>query len=239
MRTDSALPRSPSIASATAGSSSAPVEVDEEHVAAEAAAQRPRLDPGQVDLAVGELGQRLDERAGMVVAELGEDQRRPPRARRPRAAVPRGRDPDEAGDVVGLVLDPLARARRSRRARRPSARRAPPTARSDSRDLAHRLGGAAAPRAPRPAGSCSRMKRAHWALAWGWESTASTSSSASSVAGDQAVADRVVVLADDRRRRSVSNASVSSVVRTEPSIEFSNGTRARSASPLSTARIAS
>jgi hypothetical protein len=36
-----------------------------------------------------------------------------------------------------------------------------------------------------------------------------------------------------------SNASVSSVTRTEPSIEFSNGTSARSASPSATARIAS
>ena len=39
------------------------------------------------------------------------------------------------------------------------------------------------------------MKRAHWALACGWERTASISSSGR-LAGDQAVPDREVVLAD-------------------------------------------
>ena len=49
MRTDSALPRNPSMASATGPVGSSSLEIAEEHVAAEALAQWPRLDPGQVD----------------------------------------------------------------------------------------------------------------------------------------------------------------------------------------------
>src|SRR5689334_23966688 len=40
--------------------------VDREAVAAEQLAGRPRLDPGQVDPADGELGQHLEQRAGVV-----------------------------------------------------------------------------------------------------------------------------------------------------------------------------
>ena len=49
----------------------------------------------------------------------------------------------------------------------------------------------------------------------------------------------VVELADDPRRPSASKASASRVGRTVPSIEFSNGTKPRSAPPSSTAMIAS
>ena len=82
------------------------------------------------------------------------------------------------------------------------------------------------------------MKRAHWALAWGWESTTSIRSS-----GTSSRAIRLLVIGWSCSPAIVtegaSKASVSRVERTAPSIEFSNGTRARSASPSATARIAS
>ena len=87
-------------------------------------------------------------------------------------------------------------------------------------------------------GSCSRRKPAHWASGCGWERIAETCSSS--------VPSRAIRCAWTRKScsptivtASVSNASVSSVLRTDPSIEFSNGTNARSASPRSTAKIAS
>src|SRR5215207_9953601 len=45
------------------GVRSRPLEIAEEHVVAEAYATRPRLDPGQVDRARGELGEAVDEAA--------------------------------------------------------------------------------------------------------------------------------------------------------------------------------
>ena len=72
--------RSASIASATGWSFRRALEVDEEHVAAQPPPQRPRLDPGQVHLAVGEDLERLDQRPGVVLAELREDEGGPPRS---------------------------------------------------------------------------------------------------------------------------------------------------------------
>src|SRR6186997_2068050 len=80
------------------------LDVEEELVAAEAAPKRPRLDPGQVDLAAGEDLQCIDQRTGMVLTQLREDQRRTPWPG-PRRAGPLPSHPDEASDVVGLVLD--------------------------------------------------------------------------------------------------------------------------------------
>lgn len=86
-------------------------------------------------------------------------------------------------------------------------------------------------------GMLSRVKRAHWALACGWERTTATSPSAIS---SRAISEVLTAksYSPTITTSAVSNASVSSVTRTEPSTEFSNGTRARSASRFSTARIA-
>ena len=46
-------------------------------------------------------------------------------------------------------------------------------------------------------GRRSRRKRAHWAVAWGCDSTRATSPSAEPAPGDQAVVDRVHHLGDD------------------------------------------
>ena len=82
------------------------------------------------------------------------------------------------------------------------------------------------------------MKRAHWALAWGWESTTSIRSSGSSVlAIRQWRMGRSY--SPTRATPSASKASVSRVAVTAPSMEFSKGTSARSALPSRTATIAS
>src|SRR6187551_1119671 len=52
-----------------------PFEIAEEHVATQAAPQRPRLDSGQVDAATRELLQRLDQCPGVIRTQLGEDER--------------------------------------------------------------------------------------------------------------------------------------------------------------------
>ena len=100
MRTDSALSRRASIAAATGSSSSPPVEVEEEEVAAQFGAQRARLDPREVDPAGGELGQRVDQGAGLVVAQLGEDQRGLPLL----VAPPAGSVPSGASQTKRVTL---------------------------------------------------------------------------------------------------------------------------------------
>src|SRR3954470_20579680 len=84
----------------------AALEVAEEHVAPEAAAQRPRFDPGEVDVPARELRERLDQGARVVGAELREHERRPPRSLAA-GLGPCWGDPHEAGDVVRVVLDAL------------------------------------------------------------------------------------------------------------------------------------
>ena len=87
-------------------------------------------------------------------------------------------------------------------------------------------------------GSDSRRNRAHWASGWGWERTASIRSSSTlsrAIRWARTGKSCSPTIVTD----SVSKARVSRVLRTEPSIEFSNGTNARSDSPRSTARIAS
>ncbi len=87
-------------------------------------------------------------------------------------------------------------------------------------------------------GICSRTKRAHCAFACGCESTTSISPSSS---GSRAI--RLWRIgwsySPTMRTPEVSKASASRVERTEPSIEFSKGTKARPTWPSSTARIAS
>ena len=61
------------------------LEVDEEEVVAEAGAPRPRLDPGEVHAAAGELAQHVDQPARRLVAAAPEDDRR---LRRPRPVSP-------------------------------------------------------------------------------------------------------------------------------------------------------
>src|SRR3954465_1374401 len=48
------------------------LEVAEEHVAPQALAQRPRLDPAEVDPTARELAERVDQRPRMVGPQLGE-----------------------------------------------------------------------------------------------------------------------------------------------------------------------
>src|SRR5829696_7340755 len=57
------------------------LDVEEELVAAEPAPQRAGLDPGQVDLALREDLEGVHQGAGVILAELGEDQRGSPRPR--------------------------------------------------------------------------------------------------------------------------------------------------------------
>ena len=85
------------------------------------------------------------------------------------------RDPDEPGDVVGRVLDPSCRRAAVELGRGALPERRPRRLRLA--DHAHRLGGAGALRSSAP-GWRSRMKRAHWASGWGWETTPSIRSSA-------------------------------------------------------------
>ena len=89
-RTPSAWERSAPIAWATGGSSGAAVEVDEEHVVPEPAPPRARLDAGQVDLAVGELGQAAHEPARRGRRSAPRTSARSSRRRRRRGRAPRG-----------------------------------------------------------------------------------------------------------------------------------------------------
>src|SRR5215207_7216835 len=80
------------------------LEIGEEHVVPEPDPPRPRLDLREVDVAVGELSQDGDERPRPLVVEAPEDDR----GLRARPRVYRlvgRRQPDEAGLVVGMVLD--------------------------------------------------------------------------------------------------------------------------------------
>ena len=81
------------------------------------------------------------------------------------------------------------------------------------------------------------MKRAHCAVPWGWEMTTAISSSDSS---ERAIRQWLIArsCSPTMLTPSASKARVSRVERTAPSIEFSNGTRARSASPEATAATA-
>ena len=90
-------------ASATRRVLAVALAVDQEDVDADLVAGGARLDPGEVDPSVRELAQHADERAGPVVGD-GEGERRLIVAGRGRVA---GREDDEAGAVVGDVLDAL------------------------------------------------------------------------------------------------------------------------------------
>ena len=83
-------------------------------------------------------------------------------------------------------------------------------------------------------GSRVRMKRAHWPLACGWDTTMR---SASSSTGSRATRQWRIGCTSSPTitTSSVSKASASSVALTEPSSEFSNGTSARSTRPSWTA----
>src|SRR5436305_3350979 len=83
----------------------APLEVDEEHVAAQPLLAWARLDLRQVHAAEGELRQAAHEPAGLAGADAPEDQGRLPRPRPPRFAGSIARQPHEARLVVGHVLD--------------------------------------------------------------------------------------------------------------------------------------
>ena len=216
----------------------APLEVGEEHVAAEPLLARPRLDPGQVDVAVGELRQAADEPAGRLGADAPEDDRGLPRPRR-RSASPcvRARPDRRQPHEPGLVRRPRPRrpraARRSRTARRRGGCRAPPTARRARRPVWTALGG-------RAAGEHARLGQP-------------VADEAGALGVRLRVRDDGLDLAELERVRairqcrigwttsptiatsSVSIASASSVALTEPSSEFSIGTSARSTSPSWTA----
>ena len=90
----------------------------------------------------------------------------------------------------------------------------------------------------RAPGSRVRMKRVHCAFAWGWETTTSISSSSSS---SRAIRHWRIAwtVSPTIATSSVSIASASSVALTEPSIEFSIGTTARSTVPSRTAMTVS
>ena len=94
------------------------------------------------------------------------------RRRRPFADAP---EPYEAGEVVGVVLDPLGQDRASvQLCRQPGAERRPRLAGVADEPTASAVDVAATRSA---SGSCSRRKRAHCAVACGWDSTRRTSDS--------------------------------------------------------------
>ena len=196
---------------------------------------RPRLDAGEVDAALGELGQAAHEPARPVVARL-------PRTSAPSSTAPRRRwgrrvlagEPHEAGLVArARPRRPSAQHRAAvelgRAARLPSA--APRLAVLALGDQAHGVGGRGGGHHRGAAAGGSRRNAAHWPLACGCESTAAIRSSVDRLARDQAVVDRVDELADDRdvgaSRTRARRASAS----TAPSSEFSIGTSARSTRP--------
>ena len=82
------------------------------------------------------------------------------------------------------------------------------------------------------------MKRAHWAVAWGIDTTVEIASSAT---GSRAIRQWRIGCTSSPTitTSSVSIARVSSVALTEPSSEFSMGTSARSTSPSPTAMTVS
>ena len=82
-------------------------------------------------------------------------------------------------------------------------------------------------------GSCSRRKRAHWASGWGWESTASISSSSSAWRVIRCALHREVVLADDGHRRRVEGEGVEGAAHRALDRVLERAPSARSASPRS------
>ena len=72
----------------------------------QALAQRPRLDPGEVDLTAGELPQGRDQGTGVIGAQLREDQSGFPAVALAHRSARRGH-PDKTGDVVGGVRNRL------------------------------------------------------------------------------------------------------------------------------------
>ncbi len=79
-----------------------------------------------------------------------------------------------------------------------------------------------------------RRKLAHWALAWGWDSTRSMDSSGSCVRAISVCAIGCTT-SPTICTSSVSKTSASRVALTDPSSEFSIGTSARSQRPSTTA----
>src|SRR5918994_6769152 len=80
------------------------LEVEEEHVAAQAAAPGARLDPSQVDAAARELEQRLDQRPRVVLAKRREHQSGAPRAAAGGAGVRGGAAPQARPGFRGFLL---------------------------------------------------------------------------------------------------------------------------------------
>src|SRR5947207_15952294 len=81
------------------------IEIREEHVVPELIPPWPRLDLREVHPTLGELVEDAHERARGLVIEAPEDHRG--LVRRPVWRRPDPREPYEAGEVVGAVLDPL------------------------------------------------------------------------------------------------------------------------------------
>ena len=187
-------PGAPSRASLTGGRVRRALQIGEEHVVAEAHPARPRLDPGQVHAAVRELAQDLHQPARRFVAGAPEDDRGlgvPARVH----GLAGGGEPHEAGHVVRAVLHVLGEHPAVvQLGGQAGAERGRAAVSRLTVSTASAVEGAVTRSAP---GRRSRRKRAHWALAWGWDTTRVTSSSARSVAGHQAVVDRVHHLGGD------------------------------------------
>ena len=197
-----AAPRS---ASCDVGLGVATLEVGEEHVAAEALLARPRLDPGEVDLPVGELRQAADQPARRLRADAPEHDRGLPRpeqrlgvagaARRRAAAAPATR----TGSRCRRRPRPRPAAPGSRSARPPAA--FPSAAHGPSCSATIRTASAvelpASTRAPRqPRADEARALRGRL----GVRDDRLDLGELELGPRDQAVADRVDDLADDRRR---------------------------------------
>jgi hypothetical protein len=206
-----------------AGSAEAP-DVEEELVAAEAAPQRPGLDPRQVDRAVGEPRASTRRRGGPHRAP-----RRPGGAPGSGAGGARPRHPDEPCDVVGLVLDPVAEDRGLRDAPRTRPERAQGS--SDSATVRTASVVLAPWTWPRGSPDSERTARSP-----AGERTTSILERPV-LARDQAVPDRQVVLAHQLDSVGVEGEGVE-CGRDRSSIEFSNGTgpvrlpRGRRGSPV-------
>ena len=210
----------------------APRQSTGEVVVAEPVPGRARLDPGQVDPAHRELGEDLQQRAGVVVVDVGHQRGlvRPGRQRR-RA---RPADQHEPGHRAGVVPMPSASTSPGS-ARRPSARTSPRrTARLPSATAA----AAAAVEAARPSrpAAGARPASAGTAPARAGASRRCGPARGYPGPGQQREADRQQHLAQTISGSPL--ASSSRVAGTPPSTEFSIGTIAAPACPRRTASSA-
>ena len=175
----------------------------------------------------------------MVLAELVEDERRPPggvRVRGPGSSAPSGASQAKRVTLSSSSSTPSRRTRAAVGARPRPPSRAPPSGRSELGDLADGVGGAA----DRPHLGAGQLL-AEEARALRDRPADGRSRPRSRSSGDLRRARSAPGGSGGRTRRrcgraSVSKASASRVGRTVPSIEFSKGTKPRSASPASTAR---